>query len=83
MEYFHTGCRYLDFDGKVLGEASTALGIEKFRGIKWTREEDAKLLQMRNDGCSWEEIHTASARRLRSEMAPESFADERTLEVGR
>jgi hypothetical protein len=28
------GCRYLDFNGKVFGEASTALGIEKFHGTK-------------------------------------------------
>jgi hypothetical protein len=33
VEYFHIGCHYLDFDGKVFGEVSTALGIEKFRGI--------------------------------------------------
>jgi hypothetical protein len=26
---------------------------------KWTTEEDATLLQMRNDGCSWEVIHAA------------------------
>jgi hypothetical protein len=26
---------------------------------KWTREEDATLLQMKNDGCSWEEIDAA------------------------
>jgi hypothetical protein len=24
---------------------------------KWTTEEDATLLQMKNDGCSWEVIH--------------------------
>ena len=34
VEYFHLGCRYLDSDGKVFGEVSTALGIEKFRGTK-------------------------------------------------
>ena len=28
------GCRYLDFNGKVFGEASTAIGIEKFHGTK-------------------------------------------------
>ena len=33
-EYFYMGCRYLDSDGKVFGEVSTALGIEKFRGSK-------------------------------------------------
>jgi hypothetical protein len=27
------------------------------RRVKWTPEEDATLLQMRSDGCSWEEIH--------------------------
>jgi hypothetical protein len=26
---------------------------------KWTTEEDATLLQMKNDGCSWEVIHAA------------------------
>ncbi|CZR66033.1 uncharacterized protein PAC_15933 [Phialocephala subalpina] len=34
VEYFHVGCHYLDSDGKVFGEVSTALGIEKFRGTK-------------------------------------------------
>ena len=32
VEYFHMGCHYLDSDGKMFGEVSTALGIEKFRG---------------------------------------------------
>jgi hypothetical protein len=27
--------------------------------VKWTPEEDAMLLQMRNDGCSWEDISAA------------------------
>ena len=31
----------------------------KKKRLKWTPEEDATLLQMRNDGYSWEEIHTA------------------------
>jgi hypothetical protein len=31
----------------------------KKRRVKWTLEEDAKLLQMRNDGRSWEYIHAA------------------------
>ena len=34
LDYFHIGCHYLDFDGKVFGEVSTALGIEKFRGTR-------------------------------------------------
>jgi hypothetical protein len=34
VEYFHIGCHYLDSDGKVFGEVSTALGIEKFRGTR-------------------------------------------------
>ena len=29
------------------------------RRVKWTSEEEATLLQMRNDGCSWEKIHAA------------------------
>ena len=33
-EYFHIEGRYLDFDGKNFGQASTALGIFKFRGTK-------------------------------------------------
>ncbi|KAH6675957.1 hypothetical protein B0J14DRAFT_478246, partial [Halenospora varia] len=33
-EYFHIEGRYLDFDGKVFGEASVATGIVKFRGSK-------------------------------------------------
>ena len=33
-EYFHIEGRYLDFDGKNFGHASTALGIFKFRGTK-------------------------------------------------
>ncbi|KAH8743230.1 hypothetical protein BGZ57DRAFT_744793, partial [Hyaloscypha finlandica] len=31
----------------------------KKKRVKWTPEEDATLLQMKNDGCSWEEIHAA------------------------
>ncbi|KAH8759552.1 hypothetical protein F5882DRAFT_453760 [Hyaloscypha sp. PMI_1271] len=31
VDYFHIGCHYLDSDGKVFGEVSTALGIEKFQ----------------------------------------------------
>jgi hypothetical protein len=31
----------------------------KKRRVKWTTEEDATLLQMRNDGYSWEDIHAA------------------------
>jgi hypothetical protein len=31
----------------------------KKKRVKWTPEEDAMLLQMRNNGCSWEEIHAA------------------------
>ena len=34
VDYFHIGCHYLDSDGKVFGEVSTALGIEKFRGTR-------------------------------------------------
>ena len=33
-KYFHIEGRYLDFDGKVLGEAVIHLSIEKFRGAK-------------------------------------------------
>jgi len=33
------------------------LQLEK-RGVKWTPEEEAMLLQMKNDGCPWEEIST-------------------------
>jgi hypothetical protein len=31
----------------------------KKKRVKWTPEEDATLLRMRNDGCSWEDIHDA------------------------
>jgi hypothetical protein len=31
--------------------------------VKWTKEEDATVLQMRNDGCSWEDTHAALPRR--------------------
>jgi hypothetical protein len=34
VEYFHVKARYLDFDGKVFGEASSEHTIEKFRGAK-------------------------------------------------
>ena len=33
-EYFHIGGRYLDFNGKEFGEATTVLGIVKFDGAK-------------------------------------------------
>lgn len=31
----------------------------KKRRVKWTPEEDATLVRMRNDGCSWEDIGAA------------------------
>jgi hypothetical protein len=31
----------------------------KTKRVKWTSEEEVTLLQMRNDGCSWERIHDA------------------------
>ena len=34
LKYFHVNARYLDFDGKVLGETSSEHAIEKFRGAK-------------------------------------------------
>jgi hypothetical protein len=34
VEYFHIKARYLDFDGKVFGEALSKHAIEKFRGAK-------------------------------------------------
>ena len=34
VTYFHVDCRYLDFNGQVFGEASTALGIRTFQGAK-------------------------------------------------
>lgn len=34
VTYYKLECRYLDFDGKVFGEAGTLLGVEKFRGSK-------------------------------------------------
>ena len=32
------------------------------RRVKWIPEEEATLLQMRNNGCSWEEISAALPR---------------------
>ena len=34
IPYFHVECRYLDFNGQVFGEVSTALGIRAFQGAK-------------------------------------------------
>ncbi len=34
VKYFRVEGRYLDFDGKVFGEARLALSVEKFRGVK-------------------------------------------------
>jgi hypothetical protein len=34
FEYFYMACRYLDFDGKVFGEASTNIVIPRFCGTK-------------------------------------------------
>lgn len=44
-EYFHIEGRYLDFDGKDFGEASTALGIVKLRGTKRIDSLEAFPLQ--------------------------------------
>jgi hypothetical protein len=34
VKYFHVKARYLDFDGKVLGETLSKYTIKKFRGAK-------------------------------------------------
>jgi hypothetical protein len=34
LDYFYIKCYYLDFDRKVFGEMSTALGIKKFGGTR-------------------------------------------------
>jgi hypothetical protein len=34
VPYFHVECAYLDFNGQVFGEVSTALGIRAFQGAK-------------------------------------------------
>lgn len=34
VTYFHVECAYLDFNGQVFGEVSTALGIRIFQGAK-------------------------------------------------
>lgn len=34
LEYFCLDCVYVDYDGKILGEATTQLGVQKFRGTK-------------------------------------------------
>jgi len=39
-----------------LRQASLRLQKKRFR---WTSEEDATVLQMRNDGCSWGDIYAA------------------------
>jgi len=38
--------------------------MKKRKHVKWTTEEDATALKMRDeDGCSWEEIHDALSHR--------------------
>jgi hypothetical protein len=34
IKYFHVVCRYLNFNGHVFGETSTAMGIPAFKGVK-------------------------------------------------
>jgi len=34
VDYFYIGCYYLDSNKKVFGKVLTALGIEKFHGIR-------------------------------------------------
>lgn len=36
-KYYSLECRYLNFDGEILGEASIELGVSKFRGTKLIR----------------------------------------------
>ncbi|KAF2455229.1 P-loop containing nucleoside triphosphate hydrolase protein [Lineolata rhizophorae] len=33
-KYFHLECRYLEWDGKLLGESTVVFEIERFRGVK-------------------------------------------------
>ena len=44
VTYFHVECRYLDSDGAVFGEVSTALGVAKVAGVKRIVTLDAFLL---------------------------------------
>ena len=41
IEYFHLECRYVDFDGKVIGETPIEVAILKFRGTKKIHTLDA------------------------------------------
>ena len=41
VTYFHMECRYLDYDGVVFGEVSTALGVAKFADVKRIVTPDA------------------------------------------
>ena len=34
QQYFHLECRYLDFNGRIFGEATTHLGIARFHGVR-------------------------------------------------
>ena len=34
LTFFQLNCRYLDYNGKSVGEASTSIGILEFQGIK-------------------------------------------------
>jgi hypothetical protein len=36
-----------------------AASQSRLKRVRWTPEEDAKIVWMREDGCSWEEIHAA------------------------
>jgi hypothetical protein len=48
-EYFHIEGSYLDFDGLQLGEATTALGIYSFHGVKRINSLDVFPLEYHDD----------------------------------
>lgn len=36
-----------------------AASQSRLKRVRWTPEEDAEMVRMKEDGCSWEEIHAA------------------------
>jgi hypothetical protein len=66
--YFHVECRYLDFNGQVFGEVSTALGIRTFQGAKPIDRLEAYPLEFHRNQEEMREYFVRSGRHFASLM---------------
>lgn len=66
LEYFCLDCVYMDYDGKILGEATVQLAVQKFRGAKKVESLEAFPLAWHPHTDHMTEYLTACGRKFLS-----------------